>query len=240
MRKADWTEANLTKTPVEMEAKLEGGKPLEPKDLVDREPGEKEITDALETVGVILKLSEIDTEPEQWFKEQWFDILRNNDGEAYLYEPSNDRVIKDIVSKCLNILYYGKYAFLKKDNFELYWPVDIKRYQRRLATPLGYIKIPIITVENTPVFFSAKWCLTNEERSAYELYNNKTYDYDRMELEKKIMGDLILYSQLWTKTMDESKDLFDKIKKECENIGTLQRIAFNNGIFQLDFTWRMF
>jgi hypothetical protein len=38
--------------------------------LVDYEPGEKEITDAMETVKVILKLSDIDTEPEEWFENQ--------------------------------------------------------------------------------------------------------------------------------------------------------------------------
>ena len=56
MRKADGTEATLTKHSVEMESDIKEWKPLEPKDLVDYEPGEKEITDAMETVKVILKL----------------------------------------------------------------------------------------------------------------------------------------------------------------------------------------
>lgn len=237
MRKADGTEATLTKHSVEMESDLKGWKPLEPKDLVDWEPNEKEISDTMETVKVILKLSEINDDPEDWFEKQWFEIVRKKDWTAYLVNDLG--MDRDIVKRCLSILYWGKYAYLKKDNFELYWPVEIKRYQRRLATPLGYITIPIITVNNTPVFFNSKWCLSEEERNCYELYNNKTIDYDRMELEKKIMWDLILYSQLWTKSVDDSKTLFDKIKKECEQVWTLKKISFNNWVFTLDFDWRM-
>ena len=239
MRKADGTEATLTKHSVEMESDIKEWKPLEPKDLVDYEPGEKEITDAMETVKVILKLSDIDTEPEEWFENQWYEVLRKKDWTVYITDWNGMGIDKDIVRRCLQLLYWGKYAYLKKWDFELYWPVDIKRYQRRLATPLGYITIPIITVNNTPVFFNSKWCLTDWEKTTYELYNNKSQDYDRMELEKKIMWDLILYSQIWTKTMDDSKALFEKIKKECENTGVLKRIAFDNWVFTLDFDWRI-
>jgi hypothetical protein len=121
----------------------------------------------------------------------------------------------------------------------LYGPVDIKRYVRKLATPYGYITIPIITVDNTAVLFDSHWCLTDGEKSTYELYNNKTYDYDAMELEKKIMSDLILYSTLGQKDMEQSKGIFEKIKKECENTGVLKKITFKDGIFTLDFDWRI-
>jgi hypothetical protein len=42
---------------------------LEPKELVDWEPGEKEITDPRETVAVLLKLSNYEQTPEEWFAE---------------------------------------------------------------------------------------------------------------------------------------------------------------------------
>lgn len=239
MRKADGTEATLTKHTVEMASDIKEWKPLEPKELVDREPGEKEITDPRETVSVLLKLSNYKEDPEDWFSSQWYDVLKKKDGSVFLYSRDIWSVETDIVKRCMQILYWGKYAYLKKWEFELYWPVDIKRYVRKLATPYGYITIPIITVDNTAVLFDSHWCLSEWERATYELYNNKTYDYDKMELEKKIMGDLILYSTLWTKDMEQSRSVFDKIKKECENTGVLRKITFKDWVFTLDFDWRI-
>lgn len=239
MRKADGTEATLTKHSVEMESDIKEWKPLEPKELVDWEPGEKEITDPRETVAVLLKLSNYEQTPEEWFAENWYEVLKNKDWEVRLFCVNSWGIDTDPVKRCIQILYGNKYAYLKKWEFELYWPVDIKRYVRKLATPYGYITIPIITVDNTAVLFDSHWCLTDGEKSTYELYNNKTYDYDAMELEKKIMSDLILYSTLGQKDMDQSKGIFDKIKKECENTGVLRKITFKDGLFVLDFDWRI-
>lgn len=239
MRKADGTEANLTRHSVEMEADLKGWKPLEPKDLVDREPNEKVITDAMETVKVILSLSDIEEEPEEWFEKQWYDLVKKKDGTVVLLNTNQNQIITDIVKKVVDILYYWKRAFLRKGEFELYWQVDVKRYVRELDTPLGKITIPVITVWDTPVFFNSKWCLSEWERSTYELYNNKEYDYDKMELEKKIMSDLILYSQTGVKAMDDSKSIFNRIKEECDKMWVLKKIAFKDWIFTLDFDWRI-
>ena len=239
MRKADGTEATLTKHSVEMESDIKEWKPLEPKELVDWEPGEKEITDPRETVAVLLKLSNYEQTPEEWFAENWYEVLKNKDWEVRLFCVNSWGIETDPVKRCIQILYGNKYAYLKKWEFELYGPVDIKRYVRKLATPYGYITIPIITVDNTAVLFDSHWCLTDGEKSTYELYNNKTYDYDAMELEKKIMSDLILYSTLGQKDMEQSKGIFEKIKKECENTGVLKKITFKDGIFTLDFDWRI-
>lgn len=239
MRKAWGTEATVSKKKVEMKADLKAGEPLKPKELVDWKKSDKVITDAMETVKVILELSDIKDEPEDWFKQQWYDIATKSDGTKFLLAGDWMWVDTDIVRRTIQILYWGKYAYLKKGDFELYWQVDVKRFVRQLDTPLGSISIPIITVNDVPVFFNSKWCLTEWERSTYELYNNKEYDYDKMELEKKIMADLILYAQSWTKSMDESKTIFDRIQKECENMWVLKNIKFADWVFTLNFDWRM-
>lgn len=239
MRKADGTEATLTRHSVEMESDLKAWKPLEPKELVDREPNDKKITDTMETVKVILELSDIKDSPEEWFEKQWFDLVKKKDWTNLLIDANSQWVITDIVKKAIDILYGWKWAYLKKWEYELYWPVEVKRYTRDLATPLWHINIPIITVKDTPVFFNSKWCLSEWEKSTYELYNNKEYDYDWMELEKKIMWDLILYSQLWTKSLEDSKTIFDKIESECSKMWILKRIKFDNWVFTLNFDWRI-
>jgi hypothetical protein len=38
--------------------------------------------------------------------------------------------------------------------------------------------------------------LSTDELEAYKMYNQKNQDYNKMELEKKIMADLISYTQL--------------------------------------------
>jgi hypothetical protein len=53
-----------------MKADLKAGEPLKPKELVDWEKSDKVITDAMETVKVILELSDIKDDPEDWFKSQ--------------------------------------------------------------------------------------------------------------------------------------------------------------------------
>lgn len=239
MRKANSTEATLKKTTVEMESDVKEQKPLEPKELVDWEPCDKEITDPIETVKVILQLSDIDTEPEEWFESIWRELVRKKDWTIYLLNSLNNNVNKDPILVCISHLYSGKYAYIKKWDMELYWPVEVKRYRRRLATPLGYINIPIVTVNWTPIFFNSKWCLTQAERNIYELYNQKKVNFDRMELEKKIMWDLIIYSQLWTKTLEESKALLTKIEEEVRKTWVVKKFTFDNWIFEINFDWRM-
>jgi hypothetical protein len=65
-----------------------------------------------------------------------------------------------------------------------------------LETPYGRIVMPIVCVDDTPMFFKKTGLLSQEQVETYELYNNKTEDFDRLEMEKKIMADLISYSQI--------------------------------------------
>jgi hypothetical protein len=65
-----------------------------------------------------------------------------------------------------------------------------------LETPYGRIVMPIVCVDSTPMFFKKSGLLTPDQVEVYELYHNKTEDFDRLEMEKKIMADLILYSQI--------------------------------------------
>lgn len=65
-----------------------------------------------------------------------------------------------------------------------------------MNTPYGKVLCPLITVESVPVFFPMDKLLSGSQVATYELYNNKKEDFDKREMEKKIMSDLIAYSQI--------------------------------------------
>ena len=65
-----------------------------------------------------------------------------------------------------------------------------------MNTPYGKVLCPLMTVESVPAFFPVSKLLSREQVQTYELYNNKTEDFDKREMEKKIMSDLIAYSQI--------------------------------------------
>lgn len=240
MRRADSTEAVLKKEVIakpEMKSDIAAWQPLTPKDVIDYEETGLEINDPIEALGVLLKVNEVEESAEEWLKKQWIKIYSWEDWEK-IFIDSNWLVIKDIIRWTVNQKYWGKTVFLKKGDFEIYWDIVVRPFNQMLSTRYGRISCPLTTVNWTAVL--CKWdnCLTQKQKETYELYNNKEAEYSRMDLEKKIMGDLIAYAQLWVKPIEETKSLFDKIEQECKRVGSIKKIEFKNQVFKIHFDWR--
>ena len=238
MKKKWTTELTVKKNKTKMTSEIEAGKPLEPKEVKDYECPDIEIDSPKETLEAILKLSGEDKSIEDWLKEKNYTIWSDSDWNQIILD-SNQQIIRDIVYEYLYNTYSWRYAYLKKGNQELYWQVSIRNYKSILNSPYGRIHMPLLMVDSTPVFFDKKWLLTEEEKNCYELYNNKDTLFDQMELEKKIMHDLILYTTNSNKTLEQSKDLFERIKEQCETVGTIDKIEFKNWVMRIYFGWRL-
>lgn len=237
MRRKGSTEQVVKRTA--MKSEIEVGEPLEPEEVADYVCPDKEITDPIEAFGYVLQMAWEGKTAEEWFEEHNIHKWTNEKGESMLMDWSWYKV-DNLIRNYINHEYWNaRRAYVKKDWKEIYWRVSIKPYDSMLETPYGRIVMPIVCVDSTPMFFKKSGLLTPDQVEVYELYHNKTEDFDRLEMEKKIMADLILYSQIWTKTIEQSKDVFDRIKKECDKLGCIDSISFREWIFTINFGWRM-
>lgn len=230
------TEATVKK--VAMTSDIKVGEPLEPEKVIEYDCPNVEITDQKEAFGYVLKISGYEWTIEDYFKEKNLDIWTNANWESLVMDRGW-RVYKNLIRDFLQEHYVWQYAYLKKWDSELYWRVQLRPYDSLMKSPYGVIHMPLMTVDNVPIFFPMNKLLTREQVSTYELYNWKQEDFDRVELEKKIMADLITYSQLWVKNITNAKDIFDRIQKECEKIWTVSGLRFDNWILNIRFDWRM-
>ena len=237
MRRKGSTEQVVKRTA--MKSEIEVGEPLEPEEVADYVCPDKEITDPVEAFGYVLQMAWEDKSVEEWLEEHNIHKWTNEKGETMLMDWSWYK-IDNLIRNYINHEYWNaRRAYVKKDWKEIYWRVSIKPYDSMLETPYGRIVMPIVCVDSTPMFFKKSGLLSPEQVETYELYHNKTEDYDRLEMEKKIMADLILYSQIWTKSIEESKDVFNRIEEECNKLWCIDHISFRDWIFSIDFGWRM-
>lgn len=222
-----------------MKSEIEVGEPLKPEEVADYVCPDKDITDPIEAFGYVLQMAWEDKTVEEWFDERWIHKWTNEKGEVVILDNTFYKVNNLIRNYIDEVYWRWRSAFVKKDWKEIYWRVSVKPYDSVLETPYGRIVMPIVCVDDTPMFFKKTGLLSQEQVETYELYNNKTEDFDRLEMEKKIMADLISYSQIWTKTVEQSKDLFDRIEKECNKLWCIDSVSFRNWVFTINFGWRM-
>ena len=237
MIRAGSTEATVSST-TEMASDISVSDPINPKELIDYEIVDKEITDEKEAFDIILKLSGYEWSVEEYLKEKGYKNYKAEDWTSILLDRNYYKV-NNVISDYLVQNYEWKWAYIKVKGHTVYWQVRVRQHKSMLNTPYGKIEVPLLSVNDIPMMFPIKYLLTPEERETYELYNDRPRSYDQMELEKKIISDLILYSQQWPKKdMEDVKELFEKIKRECETIWTITKISFRNQIFRLEFWWR--
>lgn len=230
------TEAVVKKTALETNIKV--GEPLEPEKVIEYECPDKEITDPIEAFWYVLQIAGDWRSTEEYFKEKGLAVWTNKEWNT-LVMTSSWRICNNIIREYLEDNYLWQWAYLKKWDRELYWRVDMRPYDSLMKSPYWKIHMPLITVNSVPVFFPKNKLLTREQVNTYELYNWKSEDFDKSELEKKIMADLIRYSQLWVKEVKDAKAIFDRIQKECEKIWTVKRLTFNDWMFVIEFDWRL-
>ena len=236
MIKPDDTEAVVKK--VALETDIEVGEPLQPKEVVEYDCPDKDITSQQEVFDCILKMSGDNRTVEQYLTENEYKTWEDKDWNVILTDRRGD-IVRDIVMDNLMENYNWKWAYLKKGYRELFGRVSVDNYNSICKTPYWRVEMPMLCVDNVPVFFNKDYILTEEQRNIYRLYNQKTEDFDRMELERKIIWDLIRYSQLGTKTMQDCKDIIERVIKDCEAVGTVRKVSFKNMVFVIEFDWRM-
>lgn len=236
MIKPDSTEATVKK--VALETDIEVKEPLKPNEVANYDCPDKDITSQREVFDCILKMSEYDWTVEDYFERNEFKSWEDWDWNVIITDKRGD-IVRDIVMDYLMENYNWKYAYLNNNWRELYWRVQVDRYNSICKTPYWRVEMPMLTVWGVPVFFPTKWLLNEEQRYVYEMYNNKTEDFDRMELERRIVWDLIRYSQLGTKTVEDCKAIVDRIVNECKNVWTITKVGFRDFVFRIDFGWRL-
>lgn len=237
MKRANSTEATVEK--VELKTELDSLKPIEPKDVIDFKVDEEApaVEDPIEILKIFLKLNEYKWWLKKFLKARWYQILKDeNDKEIVIRDW---QIVKDLVYDIFDRLYNHKSAFIKRWEYVLFGEVVVRDYKIKVCTKFGNVMFPNMTVDWTTIYFPRNNVLSSDELEAYKMYNQKKEDYNKMELEKKIMADLIAYSQLWTKTLEESSELIDRIKKDLEAIGTVEYCGFKNGEFIIKFPFRM-
>lgn len=235
-RRRNSTEATVKR--VAMTSDIKVGEPLKPEEVIEYKTPDKEIKDQIEAFDCILKMAGVNKTVKEMFTEKGWTEWTNDKGEKMVMDNSW-RIARDYVRRFLEDSYWNKWAYIKKWDKELFWKVFIRPYDSFMNTPYGKVLCPLMTVESVPAFFPVSKLLSREQVQTYELYNNKTEDFDKREMEKKIMSDLIAYSQIWVKWIADCKAIFDRIQSECEKIWVVKSIKFDNGIFYIDFDWRM-
>lgn len=237
MRKKNSTEATVEK--VELKTELDGLKPIEPKDVIDYEVNEEAepIKDPMEVLKILLKLNDYKGWVSKFLQGKKYQVLTDGDGKSYFFREW--RLVGDIIYDIVNLMYGWKSAFIKRWDYVLYGDCEVRPYKIVVCTKYGNIELPALTVDGTTIYFKWNDLLTRDEMEAYRLYNQKKEDYNKLELEKKIMADLISYSQLGTKSIDDCGELIEKIKSALSSLGTVEYCGWRNGTMELKFPMRM-
>lgn len=237
MRRASSTEATVEK--VELKTELDWLKPIEPKDVIDYEVNEEAepIKDQTEVLKILLKLNDYKGWVNKFLQWKKYQVLTDGDGKNYYFRDGC--IVDDIVYDIVNLMYWGKSAYIKRWDYVLYGNCEVRPYKIVVCTKYGNVELPALTVDGTTIYFKWNDCLSRDEMEAYKMYNQKKEDFNKLELEKKIMADLISYTQLWTKTIDDCGDLIEKIKTSLQSLGTVKYCGWRNGTMELDFPLRM-
>ena len=237
MRRKNSTEATVEK--VELKTELDGLKPIEPKDVIDYEVNEEvePIKEPLEILKIFLKLNDYKWGVNKFLQARKYQIL--TDGDDHSVFIKNWQVVNDIVYDVIRELYHWKSAYIKRGDYVLFGNVEVRPYKICVCTKYGNVELPAMTVDGKTIYFRWKDLLSPDELEAYRMYNQKSEDFNRLELEKKIMADLISYTQLWTKTLDECAELVDKIKSSLSALWTVKMCKWHDGIMTLEFPIRM-
>lgn len=237
MRKKNSTEATVEK--VQLTTELDGLKPIEPKDVIDYEVDDtaEPIRDPLEVLKILLKLNDYKGWVNKFLQARKYQVLTDSDGKSYFLRDWH--IVDDIVFDIVQLMYGWKSAYIKRWDYILFGDVNIRPYKITVCTKYGNIELPALTVDGQTIYFKRNDCLSNDEMEAYKMYNQKDQDYNKLELEKKIMADLISYTQLGTKTIDDCWELINKIKTALESIGTVKYCGWRNNVMTLDFPLRM-
>ena len=224
---------------VELKTELDWLKPLEPKEAIDFEINEDEepITDPMETLKILLKMNWYTRWISQFLKTNKYQVYTGADWKQIFVKDG--RIVEDIVEDVVRLKYWGQYAYIKKNDMALYGAVMIRPYKIKILTQYGAVMLPELSVDWTVVYFKWDKCLSGDEIETYRLYNEKKRDFNRLELEKKIMADLITYSQMGAKTIEESSELIERIKATLESIWTVEYVWFNNWKLKLKFPFRL-
>lgn len=237
MRKKNSTEATVEK--VELKTELDWLKPIEPKDVIDYTVDEtaEPIKDQLEVLKILLKLNDYKGWVNKFLQGKKYQVLTDGDGKNYFFREW--RLVNDIVYDIVNLMYGWKSAYVKRWDYVLYGDIEVRPYKIVVCTKYGNIELPALTVDGTTIYFKWNDCLSRDEMEAYKMYNQKTEDYNKLELEKKIMADLISYTQLGTKSIEDCGELVSRIKSSLESLGTVEYCGWKNGVMELKFPMRM-
>lgn len=237
MRRKNSTEATVEK--VQLTTELDGLKPIEPKDVIDYEVDDtaEPIKDPMEVLKILLKLNDYKWGIKKFLQWRKYQVLTDEDGKSYFFKDGH--IVDDIILDVIQLMYGWKSAYIKRWDYVLYGDVNIRPYKITVCTKFGNIELPALSVDWTTIYFKRNDCLTPDEMEAYRMYNQKSEDFNKLELEKKIMADLITYSQLWTKTLEDCSELIERIKTSLESIWTVKYCGWRNWVMTLDFPLRM-
>lgn len=237
MRRKDSTEATVEK--VELKTELDALKPIEPKDVIDFEVNEEAeaIKDEMEVLKIFLKLNDYKWGVNRFLKGKGFQVLKDDDWKEYFLKDWT--IVKDLMTEVFNKLYANKSAYIKRWDYVLFGEIQIRPYKVKVCTKYGNIELPSMSVDWTTIYFPRDNVLSTDELETYRMYNQKNQDYNKMELEKKIMADLISYTQLWTKTLEQSSELIERIKSDLSSLWTVKYCGFKDWKITLDFPYRM-
>lgn len=237
MKRKNSTEAIVGK--VQLTTELDGLKPIEPKDVIDYEVDDtaEAIKDPMEVLKILLKLNDYKWWVKKFLQGKKYQVLTDEDGKNYFLKDG--RIVDDIIHDVILLMYGWKSAYIKRWDYVLFGEVNIRPYKITVCTKFGNLELPALSVDGTTIYFKWNDCLSNDELEAYRLYNQKTEDFNKMELEKKIMADLMAYTQLGTKTLDGCTELIHKIKTGLEALWSVEYCGWKNGIMTLKFPLRM-
>jgi len=196
----------------------------------------------------LVKLSGIDSTPEEVIKDLWFEKFTNSLWELKFWSEG-DRLLEDWFWLCLRFLqrnYHRRRAYVKVGDREIYWLVSVGWRRFHMKTPEWTLIMPSMCIadtftgENKYVFFPMSALLKEEEQALFELYKTTRPSSDTSQLEMQIMSLLekLTMARSQKPTISETNNVFSDIEEMCRASWTIKRLSVVDWRLVLEFDWR--
>jgi len=197
----------------------------------------------------LVKLSGIDSTPEEVIKDLWFEKFTNSLWELKFWSEG-DRLLEDWFWLCLRFLqrnYHRRRAYVKVGDREIYWLVSVGWRRFHMKTPEWTLIMPSMCIadtftgENKYVFFPMSALLKEEEQALFELYKTTRPSSDTSQLEMQIMSLLekLTMARSQKPTISETNNVFSDIEEMCRTSWTIKRVSVQEWKLILEFGWRV-